>query len=63
MQGSVIGDRSALLISHRLSTIKMADRIYVLANQTIAEYGTHDDLIQQDGIYARLFLTQAENYL
>jgi ATP-binding cassette subfamily B protein len=59
----LIGSRSALLISHRLSTVRMADRIYVLDNNTVAEHGTHDELMQQDGIYARLFNTQAENYL
>lgn len=59
----LIGNRSALLISHRLSTVKMADRIYVLENQTVAEHGTHDELILQNGIYARLFATQATPYV
>lgn len=58
----LIGDRSAVLISHRLSTVKMADRIYVLDNQTIAEQGTHDELMRLGGIYADLFSTQAASY-
>jgi ATP-binding cassette subfamily B protein len=58
----LIGHRSALLISHRLSTVKMADQIYVLDDRVIAEHGTHDELMRRNGIYARLFSTQAENY-
>ena len=58
----LIGPRSALLISHRLSTVRMADRIYVLDDHTIAENGTHDELMRRDGIYARLFTTQANKY-
>jgi ATP-binding cassette subfamily B protein len=60
---TLIGNRSALLISHRLSTVKMADRIYVLDNHRVVEQGTHDDLLQQHGIYARMFYTQAQHYL
>lgn len=58
----LIGKKSAVLISHRLSTVKMADRIYVLENQTVAEQGTHDELMQLGDIYATLFNTQAESY-
>lgn len=59
----LIGNKSAVLISHRLSTVRMADCIYVLENQTIAEQGTHDELMRRGGIYATLFSTQAESYL
>lgn len=55
-------DRSALLITHRLSTVKMADHIYVMRHGSIVESGTHDQLIAQQGTYAHLFQTQASNY-
>jgi ATP-binding cassette subfamily B protein len=54
--------RMAILISHRLSTVKMADRIFVVDRGEIVEEGTHDDLMRRQGLYARLFLTQAQHY-
>lgn len=54
--------RSAVLISHRFSTVQMADRIYVLDNGRIIEEGSHDDLLKLNGRYAHLFRTQAEHY-
>ncbi|MGD1806013.1 ABC transporter ATP-binding protein [Dapis sp. BLCC M126] len=54
--------QSAVLISHRLSTVKMADRIYVLSKGRIIENGTHEELIQLDATYAQLFETQAQYY-
>jgi len=54
--------RIAILISHRLSTVKMADRIFVVDRGQIVEQGTHDDLMRQQGLYATLFLTQAQHY-
>ncbi len=54
--------KTALLISHRLSTVRMADRICVLDEGRIVEEGAHDALMAQDGIYAALFRTQAQNY-
>lgn len=55
-------DCTTILIGHRLSTVKLADRIFVLENGTITESGTHSQLIQHQGTYARLFETQAQSY-
>jgi ATP-binding cassette subfamily B protein len=54
--------KMALLISHRFSTVRMADRIVVLQEGRIAEIGTHAELLRQAGIYAHLFSLQAEGY-
>jgi ATP-binding cassette subfamily B protein len=54
--------RTAILISHRLSTIKMADQIYVLEGGQLVERGTHDELMVRCGTYAHLFETQAQQY-
>lgn len=54
--------KSAVIISHRFSTVRMADRILVLQNGRLLEIGTHDELLQQDGKYAELFNLQAEGY-
>jgi ATP-binding cassette subfamily B protein len=54
--------RIALLISHRFSTVRMADRIAVIENGHLTEYGTHEELLVLDGTYARLFDLQAAGY-
>jgi ATP-binding cassette, subfamily B, bacterial len=54
--------RIAFLISHRFSTVRMADRIAVIEDGRIAELGTHAELIMLDKTYARLFNLQAEGY-
>lgn len=54
--------RAAILISHRLSTVRMADRIYVLEGGKIIESGAHNELVYNRGAYAQLFETQAQNY-
>lgn len=55
----LIADRSALLISHRFSTVRMADRIYVVDGGKIAEEGTHKELMERKGIYADMYSKQA----
>jgi ATP-binding cassette subfamily B protein len=55
-------DRSTLLISHRLSTVKMADRIYVLRGGRVVEEGTHQELVELGTDYANLYNTQAASY-
>jgi ATP-binding cassette, subfamily B, multidrug efflux pump len=54
----VMKGRTTILISHRVSTLKNTDKIIVLKEGTIAEMGTHDVLIKQDGIYADIYYKQ-----
>lgn len=55
-------DRTAILISHRFSTVRMADRILVLAGGTIAESGSHEQLLRLGGTYAAMFEMQSRHY-
>ena len=52
----------ALLISHRFSTVRLADRIAVIENGGISELGSHEELMMQNGTYAHLFNIQAQGY-
>jgi ATP-binding cassette, subfamily B, multidrug efflux pump len=54
----VMEQRTTILISHRVSTLKNSDRIIVLKDGEIAETGTHESLIQQEGIYADIYFKQ-----
>lgn len=58
----LLNGRTAVLISHRLSTVRMADRIYVIHDGCIAESGTHQELMSSEGAYAHFFHQQAESY-
>ena len=59
---ALLRGKAAILISHRFSTVRMADNIYVLDGGRIIEGGSHDELIRLNGMYARLFETQAKHY-
>jgi ATP-binding cassette subfamily B protein len=54
--------RMAVLISHRFSTVRMADRILVLGSGRVEEEGTHEQLLSRGGRYAELFELQAAGY-
>ena len=55
-------DRTVIFISHRLSSTRLADRIYMFADGVLAECGTHEELMQANGKYAYMFRLQAEKY-
>ena len=58
----LMAGRTAVLISHRFSTVRMADRILVLRDGEIVEDGTHDELLERGGLYSELFTMQAAGY-
>jgi ATP-binding cassette, subfamily B, bacterial len=58
----LMADRTAVLISHRFSTVRMADRIAVLKDGRVVEEGTHDELVSRGGLYGELFSMQAAGY-
>ncbi|MGN0552660.1 MAG: ABC transporter ATP-binding protein [Oscillospiraceae bacterium] len=61
---SLVGGKTAIYISHRLSSCKFCDKIAVFADDTIKEYGTHDELAElPNGIYAEMFAAQAQYYV
>jgi ATP-binding cassette subfamily B protein len=59
---ALTAERAVLLISHRFSSVRTADRIYVLRHGRVVESGTHDELMIEDGHYARMFSLQARPY-
>lgn len=60
----LVGGKTAVYISHRLSSCKFCDKIAVFSEGTVKEYGTHDQLLRlKDGIYAEMFKAQAQYYI
>ena len=62
MFDSLFPNQTAFYISHRMASAKLCNRILVLQNGEVAEDGTHEELIQQKGIYAKFFQLQADSY-
>jgi ATP-binding cassette subfamily B protein len=58
----LMAGRMAVVISHRFSTVRMADRIIVLAHGQVVEEGTHEELVSRGGLYGELFEMQAAGY-
>ena len=56
----LVKGRTSFAIAHRLSTLRNADRLFIIEKGTLYEQGTHDELIAQDGIYAKLVRMQTE---
>lgn len=60
---SLSDSKTAIMISHRISSTRMSDKIIVLDNGSIIEEGTHDQLIKTDGLYAKMYHLQHEKYI
>ena len=52
---NLVGGRSAIYISHRLSSCRFCDRIAVFADKTVKEYGSHEELMSSNGLYKQMF--------
>lgn len=60
---TLVGDKTAIYISHRMSSCKFCDRIVVINNGRIEEEGSHDSLMDKNGLYAKMYNTQANYYV
>ena len=54
--------KTVIFVSHRFSTVRVADRILVMQNGSIVEDGTHEELLAKEGIYSEMFRAQAKGY-
>jgi ABC-type multidrug transport system ATPase subunit len=59
---TLAADRTVLIITHRLASVRHADRIYVLGHGSVVETGTHASLMALGGLYAELYTLQASQY-
>ena len=59
----LVGDRTAVYISHRLSSTRFCDRVAMFKDGEMVEIGTHDSLMEADGAYADMFRVQAQYYV
>lgn len=59
----LIGGKTAVYISHRLSSTRFCDNVAMFADGELVEYGTHDSLLEKDGAYAQMFRVQAQYYI
>jgi ATP-binding cassette subfamily B protein len=59
---SVSDGKTSIMISHRISSARMSDKVIVVDNGRIVEQGSHDDLVNLDGLYAKLYNLQREKY-
>ncbi|MEO8863256.1 MAG: ABC transporter ATP-binding protein, partial [Candidatus Saccharimonadales bacterium] len=55
-------NRTTLIVSHRFSTVRKADKIIVMEGGKITEYGSHEELLEYNGLYKEMFEAQAEGY-
>ncbi|MGN0642644.1 MAG: ABC transporter ATP-binding protein [Huintestinicola sp.] len=60
---SMIGEKTAVYISHRLSSTRFCDRVAMFVNGEMVELGTHEELLEKDGAYAEMFRVQAQYYV
>lgn len=60
---TLVGDKTAIYISHRMSSCKFCDRIVVINDGRIEEEGSHDSLMEKNGLYAKMYNTQANYYV
>ena len=59
----IMNNKTVIAIAHRLNTLKKMDRIFVLDSGKIVEFGSHDELIKQSGVYFKLWKTQKEGFI
>lgn len=56
-------EKTAIIVTHHLGSVKLADRVFVMKDGRLVEEGTHEELMRLDGEYARLYRTQEKWYV